>query len=121
MASKFREEIDKMSVMELSDLVKELKEAYDLPDMAAAAAPAAAAPAAAVEEEKSEYKVTLKEAGGEKIKVIKALRTLTTLSLGDAKKAVEGVPHVVAESASKEDAQNMKKTLEAAGAKVELS
>ena len=88
---------------------------------AAAAAPAAAAPAAAAEEEKSEYKVTLKEAGGEKIKVIKALRVVTSLSLGDAKKAVEGVPHVVAEAAAKEDAQKMKKTLEEAGAKVELS
>ena len=120
MTSKFVEEIEKMSVMELAELVKELKDKFDIPDITAAA-PAAAAPAAAAEEEKSEYKVTLKDGGSEKIKAIKALRALTSLSLGDAKKAVEGVPYVIEESASKEDAQKMKKALEDIGAKVELS
>lgn len=120
---KLIEEIGNMSVLELADLVKALEEKFDvsaaMPVAAAGAAPAAAtAPA----EEKSEYKVTLKDIGSEKIKVIKAVRKVVpNLSLSDAKKAVEEAPTVIAESASKDDAANMKKELEAAGAKVELS
>lgn len=121
---KFIEEISKMTVKDLADLVKELETAFGVSAAAAvAAAPAAAgaaAPAAAAEE-KSEFKVTLKEAGSDMIKVIKALRSITTLSLGDAKKAVEEVPYVVAPAAPKEEAQKMKKALEEAGAKVELA
>ena len=85
----------------------------------AAAAPAAAAPAA---EEKSQYKVTLQEGGADKVKVIKALRSVVpTLNLTDAKKAVESAPYVIAESASKEDAEKIKKRLIEAGAKVQLA
>jgi large subunit ribosomal protein L7/L12 len=123
MSSKLIEEIKKMSVMELNDLVKEIEEAFGVsaaaPVAAVAAAPAASAGQAA--ETKTEFKVTIKDAGSEKIKVIKALRTITTLALGDAKKAVDSVPFVVAEAAPKEEAEKMKKALEESGAKVELS
>lgn len=114
--------ISNMSVLEVADLVKALEEKFGVSAaMQVAAAPAAtdAAPAAAAE--KSEYKVTLTDGGPEKIKSIKALRTVTTLSLIDAKKAVEGAPTVISEAASKEDAQKIKAALEEAGAKVVLS
>ena len=121
---KLIEEIGSMSVLDLADLVKALETKFGV--SAAMPAAAAAAPAAASEvaakEEKSEYKVTLKEGGSDKIKVIKALRSVVTgLSLTDAKKAVEEAPTVVAESAPKADAEKMKKALEEAGAKVELA
>ncbi len=110
--------------MELNDLVKEIEEAFGV----SAAAPIQAAPvasnagaAAQPTETKTEFKVTIEDSGAEKIKVIKALRTVTTLAIGDAKKAVDSVPYVVAEAASKEDADKMKKALEEAGAKVKLS
>jgi large subunit ribosomal protein L7/L12 len=121
---KIVDEISKLSVMELAGLVKELEEKFGVTaaaPMAAMAMPTAAGAAPAAAEEKSEYKVTMKEAGSDKIKVIKALRTVSTLSLGAAKEAVESAPFVVAESAAKEDAQKIKKALEEAGAKVELS
>lgn len=124
---KMVEEIGNMSVLDLSNLVKSLEEAFGvsaaMPMAAAQVAPTVdGAAAAAQSEEKSEYKVTLKEAGAEKIKVIKALRVVAPeLTLSDAKKAVEEAPTVIAESAPKELAQKMKKELEAAGAKVELS
>ena len=124
MASKHEhliEEIGKMSVIDLAQFVKDLQERFGVTAMAAVAAPAAGGAAAPAAEEKNEFKVTLKESGSETIKVIKALRTVTTLSLGDAKKAVESAPFVVSESAPKEDAQKIKKALEEAGAKVELS
>lgn len=120
---KIVDEISKLSVMELAELVKALEEKFGVSaaaPVAVAAAPAAAAAAPAAEE-KSEYKVTMKDAGSDKIKVIKAIRTVSTLSLGAAKEAVEGTPFVVAESAPKDEAQKIKKTLEEAGAKVELS
>lgn len=120
---KLIEQIGGLSVIELADLVDKLKEKFnisgDMPVAAVASAPVAAAAAA---EEKSEYKVTIKDGGAEKIKVIKALRKVVpSLSLTDAKKAVEETPSVVAEAAPKADAQAMKKELEAAGATVELS
>lgn len=122
MASRLVEEISKMSVMELAELVKEIEEFFGVSAaaQAVAAAPVAggAAPAA---EAKTEFKVVLKDGGSEKIKVIKALRTVTTLSLGDAKKAVDEVPFTVSEAAPKEEAEKIKKALEEAGAKVELS
>jgi large subunit ribosomal protein L7/L12 len=124
---KLIEDIGNMSVLELSDLVKALEDKFGvsaaMPAMAAApAATGAAAPAAAAQaEEKAEYKVTLQDAGAEKIKVIKALKGATQLSLTDAKKAVEEAPSVIAESASKDDARKLKEALEAAGAKVQLS
>ena len=122
---KIVDEISKLTVMELAELVKALEEKFGVTaaaQMTAVAAPVSAvgaAPAAA--EEKSEYKVTMSNAGAEKIKVIKALRTVSTLSLGAAKEAVESAPFVVAESAAKEEAQKIKKVLEEAGAKVDLS
>lgn len=119
------DQIGSMSVLELADLVKALQEKFGV---SAAAMPSAAAPVAssaseapAQAEGKSEYKVTLKDGGPEKIKTIKALRSVTTLGLTEAKKAVEEAPSVIAEAASKEDAKKMKEALEAAGAKVELA
>ena len=122
-SKKFVEEISNMTVRDLADLVKALEEAFGVSAAAAvaSAAPVAGPASAAPVEEKNEFKVTLKEAGSDMIKVIKALRSVTTLSLGDAKKAVEEVPYVVAPAAPKEEAQKIKKTLEEAGAKVELA
>mgnify|MGYP006411598645 FL=1 len=123
MSSKFVEEISKMSVMDLAELVKEIEETFGVSAAApVAAAPAAVADSAAAEEEKSEFKVTLKDIGSEKIKVIKALRSvITTLSLKDAKEQAESAPCVIAEAVAKDDAKKMKEALEAAGATVELS
>ena len=122
---KIVDEIGKLSVMELAELVKALEEKFGVtaaaPAATVVAASAAAGVAPAAAEEKSEYKVTMKEAGADKIKTIKALRTITTLSLGAAKEAVENAPFVVSEAAAKDEAQKMKKTLEEAGAKVELA
>ncbi len=121
---KFIEEIGSMSVLELSELVKALETKFGVSAAAPAAGvavAAAAAPAAAAGGEKTEFKVELSDGGAEKIKVIKALRTVTTLGLTEAKKAVEEAPTVIAEAASKADAQKMKEALEAAGAKVTLS
>lgn len=121
---KMIDQIGEMSVLELAEMVKALEEKFGVsaaPVAMAGAAPAGeAAPAA---EEKSEYKVTLKEAGSNPtVKVIKALREVVKgIPLGEAKKAVVEAPTVIAEAASKEDAQKMKEVLEAAGAKVELS
>jgi large subunit ribosomal protein L7/L12 len=121
---KLIEDIGNMSVLELADLVKALETTFGVSaamPMAAAAAPTAAAAAPAQQEEKSEYNVTLSDAGAEKIKVIKALKSvLPTLSLTDAKKMVEEAPSVVVASAPKDDARKIKEALEAAGAKVQL-
>lgn len=118
---KLIEEISNMSVLDLSELVKQLEDKFGV----SAAMPVAAAPAAAQDapaaEEKTAFKVTLEDAGSEKIKVIKALKGATGLSLSESKAAVEGAPTVIADSASKEDAEKMKKTLEEAGAKVKLA
>lgn len=120
---KMIDEIGKMTIIELSEFIDTIKEKFNVSDMPVVAAGAAAPAAgqAAVAEEKSEYKVTLQAGGPEKIKTIKALRKVTALNLSDAKKAVEDAPTVIAESASKDDAQRMKKELEEIGAKVELS
>jgi len=122
---KLIEEIGGMSVLDLADLVKALEEKFGvsaaMPMAVAGAAPASAGAAPAAQEEKSEYKVTLQEVGTEKIKVIKALKGATTLSLSEAKEKVEGAPSVIFEAASKADADKIKKELEAAGAKVQLS
>jgi large subunit ribosomal protein L7/L12 len=119
---KLIEEIGSMSVLDLSEFVKAIEDKFGvsaaMPVMAGAAAPVAGAAKA---EEKSEYKVTLQAGGPEKIKTIKALRKVTSLGLGDAKKAVENAPTVLGESVAKEDAEKMKKELEAIGAKIELS
>lgn len=121
---KFVDEIGNMTVLELADLVKALESKFGISAAMpmAAAAPAAAADAAPVAAEKSEYKVTLKDAGAEKIKVIKALReVIPNLALSDAKKLTEETPAVIAESVAKADAEKMKKKLEEVGAKVELA
>ncbi len=122
MASKLVDDIGKLTVMQLAELVKELEDTFGV-SAAAPAAVAAAAPAAGEAEaaEKSEYKVTLTEAGTEKLKVIKAMRAVTQLSLKEAKDALDQTPFVVAEAAPKEDADKMKAELEGAGAKVTLS
>ncbi len=119
------QEIGNMSVLELADLVKAIEEAFGVSaamPVAAAAPVAAGAAGPAAQEEKSEYKVTLQDAGSEKIKAIKAVKSLISgLSLSEAKEKVEGAPSVLAESASKQDAEKIKKELEAVGAKVVLS
>ena len=114
--------ISAMTVIELSELVKSLEAKFGV-SAASMAAPAAAVAAvdAAPVEEKTEFKVTLKDSGPEKIKVIKALRSVTTLGLLEAKKTVEDAPVVIAEAVSKEEAQKIKAALEEAKAVVELS
>jgi large subunit ribosomal protein L7/L12 len=116
-------ELDKMSALEISKFVKFLEKYWGVsaaaPAAAVAAAPAGdAAPAA---EEKSEYDVVLKDAGAQKVAVIKAVKDITSLGLGEAKAIVDGVPKPVLEKAKKEDAEGAKKTLEDAGATVELA
>lgn len=122
MSKEMIKEIGKLSVIELAQLIKDLEAEFGVsaaaPVAMAAAPSAAAAPAAAAE--KNEYKVVLKDSGSDKIKVIKALRAVTTLALKEAKDLVEGAPATVAESAPKEEAAKMKQALEEAGAKVEL-
>ena len=116
--------IEKMTVMELADLVKALEDKFGVsaaaPVAAAAAgAQAGAAPAAAAEE-KSTFTVVLTSAGATKIQVIKELRTLTSLGLKEAKDLVDGAPKTIKEGVTKEEAEKIKKQLETAGAKIEL-
>ena len=116
------EAIEKMTVLELSELVKALEEKFGVSasaPMAVAAAPAAAA-AAPVAEEQTEFDVILASAGAAKINVIKVVRELTGLGLKEAKDLVDGAPKPVKEGMPKADAEAAKKKLEEAGAKVEL-
>ncbi|MGB6985422.1 MAG: 50S ribosomal protein L7/L12 [Candidatus Aquilonibacter sp.] len=115
------DQIDKLTVLELADLVKQLEEKYGVSAaapvaMVAGPAAAAAAPAA----EKTEFDVILSEAGPEKIKVIKAVRELTSLGLTEAKAFVESAPKAIKEGVTKDEAESVKKKLEEAGAKVEI-
>ena len=113
--------ISNMSVLELSELVKEFEEKFGVsaqPTVVAGAAGGAAGGGDA--EEKTEFDVVLKDAGAKKINVIKAVRALTGLGLKEAKEAVEGAPTTIKEGVSKEDAEEAKKQLEEAGATVEL-
>lgn len=108
-------------ILELAALVKDLESKWGVSAAAAtAAAPAGGAAAAAPAEEKTEFNVILVEAGANKIGVIKEVRAITGLGLKEAKDLVEGAPKPVKEGASKADAEEIKKKLEAAGAKVEL-
>ncbi len=107
------------TVLELAALVKELEGKWGVSAAAAAAGPAVAAVAAVVEE-KTEFNVVLLEAGANKIGVIKEVRAITGLGLKEAKDLVEGAPKAVKEGAPKAEAEEIKKKLEAAGAKVEL-
>jgi len=115
-------ELDKLSALEISKFVKFLEEYWGVsaaaPAVAVAAAPAEAGPAA---DEKAEWDVMLKDAGAQKVAVIKAVKELTGLGLGEAKAVVDGAPKVVLEKAKKEDAEKAKKALEDAGATVELA
>ena len=112
--------LDTMTVMELNDLVKAIEEKFGV-SAAAMAAPAAAAGAAApAAEEKTEFDVILKEAGSNKVGVIKAVREITGLGLKEAKDLVDGAPKTVKEGMPKADAEAAKKKLEEAGAKAEL-
>lgn len=113
--------ISNMTVLELAEFIKELEEKFGVsaaaPAVAVAAAPAAAAPA---EEEKTEFDVILKEAGANKIGVIKVVRALTSLGLKEAKEKVDGCPSTLKEGVSKEEAEEAKKQLTEAGAVVEV-
>jgi large subunit ribosomal protein L7/L12 len=113
--------LSSQSVLQLNELVKELETKWGVSAAAVAAAPAAggAAPAAAAVEQ-TEFTVILKEAGANKIGVIKEVRAITGLGLKEAKDLVEGAPKAVKENAPKAEAEEIKKKLEAAGAKVEL-
>jgi large subunit ribosomal protein L7/L12 len=119
---KFAEQLVNLSVLEVNELGTILKDEYGIEPAAAAVAVAAPAggEAAPAEEAKSEYDVVLKDAGAQKVAVIKAVKDLTNLGLGEAKAIVDGVPKTVLEKAKKEDAENAKKVLEEAGATVEL-
>lgn len=115
--------IEEMTVLELSGLVKALEEKFGVQanmPMAMAAAPGGAAGGAPAAEEKSAFTVVLTSAGGNKIAVIKEVRGMTSLGLKEAKDLVDGAPKPVKESVPKEEAEEMKKKLEAAGATVEL-
>lgn len=118
---KFAEQLVGLTVLEVNELKTILKDEYNIEPAAAAVAVAGpAADAAPAEEAKSEYDVILKDAGAQKVAVIKAVKDITGLGLGEAKAVVDGAPKPVLEKAKKEDAEAAKKTLEEAGATVEL-
>lgn len=120
---KLAEELTKLTVLEVNELKTVLKDEYGIEPAAAAVAVAgpAAGGEAAAEETKSEYDVVLKDAGAQKVAVIKAVKDLTGLGLGEAKALVDGAPKTILEKAKTEDAEAAKKTLEGAGATVELA
>ncbi len=114
------EEVKALTVLELADLVKALEEEFGVSAAAATVAVAAPAAGGAAAEEKSEFDVILVEAGASKTGVIKAVKEITGLGLKESKDIVDGAPKAVKEGVSKADAEEMKKKLEEAGAKVEL-
>lgn len=120
--AKIAKELTSLTVLEVNELKNHLKDEYGIEPAAAAVAVAgpAAGPAEAADE-KTEFTVTLKDAGAQKVAVIKAVKELTGLGLGEAKAIVDGAPAPVKEKVSKEDAEAAKAALEAAGASVELS
>ncbi|MBL8159602.1 50S ribosomal protein L7/L12 [Candidatus Saccharibacteria bacterium] len=116
--------LDKLSALEISQIVKHLEDHWGVSAAApavAVAAPAAGGDAGAAEDEKTEFTVTLKDAGAQKVAVIKAVKELTGLGLGEAKGLVDNAPSPIKEKVSKDEAEEAKKALEAAGATVELS
>ena len=119
---KLAEELTKLTVLEVNELKNVLKDEYGI-EPAAAAVAVAAGPAASADagEEKTEFDVVLKEVGGQKVAVIKAVKEITGLSLGEAKAIVEDAPKAVKEKVSKDEADTAKKALEDAGATVELA
>ena len=116
----FIEEIKKMTVVELADLVKAIEEEFGVSAVAAAAPAAGGAAGAAAAEEKSAFNVVLKEAGDQKIKVIKVVRDATGLGLKEAKDLVDGAPKTIKENVSKEEAEELKAKFVEVGATVEL-
>lgn len=121
---KLAEELVGLTVLEVNELSNVLKDKYGIEPAAAAvavAAPAAGGDTAAAEETKSEYDVVLKDAGAQKVAVIKAVKDITNLGLGEAKALVDGAPKTILEKAKTEDAEAAKKKLEEAGATVELA
>ncbi len=114
------EAISNMTVLELSELVKEIEEKFDVKAAAPVAAVAAVASDAPAAEEKTEFDVVLKAAGDKKIGVIKVVRAVTGAGLKDAKGMVDGAPATIKEACSKDEAEDIKKQLEEAGAEVEL-
>ena len=114
------EEVKALTVLELSELVHALEDEFGVSAAAPVAVAAAAAPAAEAAAEKTEFDVVLASFGDEKIKVIKAVREITGLGLADAKAVVEAAPKAIKEGVSKDEAEELKKKLEEAGAKVEL-
>lgn len=120
---KLVEEIEEMSIMDLAELVKILEKKFGVSPVVATAAPIAGGGAAgsiATEEEKSEFNIELKDSGGQKIQVIKVVRELTGKGLKEAKDLVDSAPKVIKENVKKEEAEEIKKKLEEAGATVEL-
>ncbi len=120
---KLADELVNMTILEVNELKNVLKDEYGI-EPAAAAVAVAAAPAeggAAADEGKSEFDVVLKDAGAQKIAVIKAVKEITGLGLGEAKAIVDGAPATVKEKVKKDEAEAMKKSLEEAGATIELA
>ena len=115
------EELKTLTVLELSELVKAVEEEFGVSAAAAVAVAAPAAGGAAAAEEKTEFDVILKEAGPEKIKVIKVVREITGLGLAEAKALVDGAPKTLKEAAAKEEAEEIKAKLAEVGATVELA
>ena len=120
---KLAEELVKLTVLEVNELKNHLKDEYGIEPAAAAVAVAgpAAGDSAAAEDEKTEFTVTLKDAGGQKVAVIKAVKDITGLGLSEAKAIVDGAPSPVKEKVAKDEAEAIKKQLEEAGASVELN
>jgi large subunit ribosomal protein L7/L12 len=118
--SKIVDDLSSLTVLEAAELSKMLEEKWGVSAAAPVAAAAAAGPAAAAAEEKTEFTVMLTAIGDKKIEVIKEVRAITGLGLKEAKDLVEGAPKAVKEGVNKKDSEEMKKKLEAAGAKVEL-
>ena len=119
---KLAEELVALTVLEVNELKNVLRDEYGIEPAAAAVAVAGpAADAGAAEDEQTEFTVTLKEVGGQKVAVIKAVKELTGLGLGEAKALVDNAPSPIKEKVSKDDAEAAKKTLEEAGATVELA
>jgi len=117
------EKIEKMSVLELADLVKALEEKFGITAAMPVAMPANAGGAAELEEvkeEKTDFEVVLKEVGPNKIKVIKEIRTITALGLKESKDLVDGAPNTIKEHVDKKEAEGIKEKLEAVGAVVEI-
>ena len=117
---KFAEELVNLTVKDVQELAKVLKEEYGIEPAAAAVAVAAAGPAAAAAEEKTEVDVILKSAGAQKLQVVKAVKEFTGLGLKEAKDLVDGAPKAVKEKVSKADAETLKAKLEEVGAEVEI-